>query len=356
MADQIDVSSTRPAPADGIDPSVRVPNAVRAAAARSEEIMRQVSGEPPVGDPPAPETPPAGDPPAAPPAPKPEPKARQKSETPPEQPPAGEIDWESRFNAMQGRFNKSNDDNRRLAETVSNLQNVIARMESTPPAPPPTPAELRPESLLSKEEIDAYGPEFLEVVGKKAREIAAAETRELREQIAKLNTGVEATTRVTAQTARENMFQSLDDQVPNWRELNVDQNFLSWLRLPDPYSGAIRQDLLTAAFEQNSTPRVSAFFQGFLTEEAAVAPVRTTPPVTPPASTPQKVPLAQFAAPGRAKSAAANGAPAEKPIIKRSEVTQFYAEVAAGKYRGRDDEKNRAEAQIFEAEREGRIR
>jgi hypothetical protein len=154
--------------------------------------------------------------------------------------------------------------------------------------------------------------------------------------------------------ARDNMLGALDEKIPEWRDLNNDQNFLAWLRLPDPFSGAIRHDLLKAAYDQNQTARVQAFFQGFLAEEAAVAPANNAPPARPGAA-PARVPLEQFAAPGRAKSAAAN-APAEKPIITRAQVTAFYADVAAGKYRGREAEKDANEAAIFSATNEGRLR
>lgn len=120
------------------------------------------------------------------------------------------------------------------------------------------------------------------------------------------------------------------------------------------FSGAIRHELLTAAYEQNNAPRVLAFFKGFLSEEAALAPNSQGEPDR--GVTPEKIPLESLAAPGRAKTAAAPGAPAEKPTFTRAEIATFYADCARGKFRGRDAERNRIEAQIFEAEREGRIR
>ena len=74
-------------------------------------------------------------------------------------------------------------------------------------------------------------------------------------------------------------------------------------------------------------------------------------PAQPPAG---KVPLEAFAAPGRAKTAAAT-APAEKPIITRAQIATFYADKAAGKYRGKEAEADRLERMIFEAQRDGRI-
>ena len=148
----------------------------------------------------------------------------------------------------------------------------------------------------------------------------------------------------------------MNEQLPNWREVNVNPEFLNWLKLPDPYSGAIRHDLLKAAHERNDAPRTLAFFKGFLAEEAATTPAERGPDLPDGASVQQKVSLESLAAPGRAKTAAATSAPAEKPSFTRAQISKFYADSAAGRYRGKEAEKDRIERQIFEAEREGRIR
>ena len=75
-----------------------------------------------------------------------------------------------------------------------------------------------------------------------------------------------------------------------------------------------------------------AFFNGFLAQEAALAPA--IPGVPAPAAD-GKIPLDTLAAPGRAKTAAAN-APVEKPSFTTAQIAQFYADSSRGKYRGRE--------------------
>lgn len=352
----------RNAPPGGIDPEVKVPKAVRDAALRSQKLFEEQNAPPVDPNAPPAAAPPAAndtiiisdtpiDPPAAPPA------------TPPAQPeppaapaaslPAGDTVSRADYLAMKGRFDKANANNVRLSEEVTNLRQLVTQLSAQPPAaaPPADPA-LNPTSLLTPQEIADYGPDFLDVVGKKAREIAGSEIAKLNAKIDELSRGVQATAQVTQQSAREQMFAKMDRDLPTWREQNSNEDFLAWLQLPDAYSGAIRGELLGAAYAQNNADRVLAFFKGFLTEEAATTPAIPTPPAAPAA---QKVPLETFAAPGRAKSAAATP-PAEKPIISRAQVSQFYLDVAAGKYRGREDEKNRLEAMIFSANAEGRLR
>lgn len=136
---------------------------------------------------------------------------------------------------------------------------------------------------------------------------------------------------MSAAQARRNLETTLDTQVPSWRDVNVAQEFHSWLALPDLFSGAIRHELLKAAYEQNDTPRVLAFFKGFLAQEAASAPAPYGQTQPAPADATQgdasgKIPLETFAAPGRAKTAAATGAPAEKPTFTHAQIAKFYAD------------------------------
>ena len=192
-------------------------------------------------------------------------------------------------------------------------------------------------------------------MGKKAKEELIPMVKAQAAKIAELEAKIQGVNNVVAQDAHGKLLATLDRDRPDWRELNGNPEFLNWLRLPDPFSGAIRHDMLKAAYAAGNASRVLAFFNGFLAEEAAVAPAPGDPD-TATNQTVAKVPLSNFAAPGRAKSAAGNTAPAEKPIFTRAQIADFYAEVAAGKFRGKDAEKSKLEAQIFLAQREGRIR
>lgn len=329
------------------DPNVTIPPAVKAAAARAEAARLAAypaPAEPPVvtseGNPPpvvVAEVPPAPAPPVV-----------------PVVPAAEEIDWEHRFNSMKGRHDKAQESIRQMSDQITSMQHVIATMSTAPVPGAPAPAA---KPLLTEQEVGEYGADFLSVVGKKAREEFNPEITGLRQKIEELQSQLSNVGGNIAASARDQMLSALDDVkngVPNWKEINKDPKFLQWLALPDLLSGAIRHNLLKAAWERNITPSVLAFFKGFLAEEAALDPAERGPDLTPVAPlAPEKVPLATFAAPGRAKSAAE--IPAEKPVITPAQIAKFYADSAAGKYRGNETEQKRLEAQIFDAQREGRI-
>jgi hypothetical protein len=334
-----------------IDTSVVIPKAVKARAARAEEIHNNAYKKEPVDEPGPKDN-------VAEPAPPAEPVevTPQGKEPPPAAAPAPEPpseDWKHKYESMKGRFDRSQEQLRGLSDQVGQLTSVVSSLKAAPPIPAPSP---HPNTLITPEEEADYGSEFLKVVGKKAQELFNPEVDGLKKQIDALQSKLDGVGGFVAQTAQSKLFEVLDRDCAGWREINMDQNFLAWLRLPDTYSGAIRHELLKVAFERNDGPRVLAFFQGFLAEEAAVDPVSGGDIPLPAALAPGKVPLEQLAAPGRAKSAAATPAPAEKPLITRAQIAKFYADIAAQKYRGKEAEKDRLEKMIFEAERDGRIR
>lgn len=339
-----------------VDTGVVLPKSVRrqVAQANSHYKKDELAPTPAAPEvPPTPTEPPAASPPvaqeAAPPA------APASAEPPapaaPETPPAPLVDWERKYHSVQGR-------NAQAQQTISSLRDRMAELEATVASTTRPAAAPAPERLVTDKEREEYGPDLIEVIGRRAREELNPLITTLKDEIAELRGNVQGTKTQLTKTGRSQLFLDLDKSVPEWRQLNDDQNFLLWLDLPDRYSGVIRQGLFDAALEQNNAPRVAAFFQGFLSEAASVparadltpAPVALTPvPAIP------KVSLESFAAPGRAKSSAGTPPPDEKPFITRAEITAFYADVNRGKYRGNEAEKDRLERMIFDANADGRV-
>lgn len=350
------------------DPSVRIPAAARAAAAKAEEIHKSIYGgvEPPQEtkeDNEKPENTPAPSPDL-----NPESLAKPKEEAPPAEakdppvtPPAEGADeetYEHKFKSMKGRFMRSERMVNELTDQVTSLrqENEALRRDLETSRQPAEPARAATrERLVTPKEEEDYGQELLQVVGKKAREELSPEVAELRAQVADLEARLSNVGTTVTMSARDKMIDTLDQRCPTWQEINTNPRFISWLQLQDKYSGAIRHELLKAAWEQNQSPRVLAFFDGFLAEEAATVPAEPEPAPQPDPGR-GKIPLETFAAPGRAKSAASSQAPAEKPYFTSAQISQFYVDVAAGKYRGKEAEKDRIERQIFEAGNEGRVR
>lgn len=276
--------------------------------------------------------------------------------TPPTEPPAKLTyeEMEHQLRSALGRDKSQRAQITALTERVDSLQNVIETMQSAPVLVTTAPLAPAMESLITKEDRDNYGEDMIELIGRKAQEIAGAQLAPLQNELASLKQRLEGTSTVIATNAHDRMLAALDERCPTWKQINFDNEFISWLGLPDLFSGAKRQELLLQAWEKNDTARVLAFFNGFLSEKAALAPATETTvlPVTP---QPDRPSLESFAAPGRARTSASIPAPDEKPFIKTSEITAFYASVRKGAYAGKDEEKDRLEQMIFSAQQEGRV-
>ena len=263
----------------------------------------------------------------------------------------------ARHDALQGRFVKQGDQLKSLVEQVGSMQRMMDQMAMQPSLvrrPSPTRA---PRACSPTTRSTTSAREFLDVVGRRAEEVFAPRAQAYEREISQLKQQVAGVGGYVARNARDEMMGVLDADVPGWRDVNMSDGFKAWLALPDPYTGGIRHELLKAAWDRNATSQAKAFFKGFLAEEAALAPARAAPAPAPARANgaPPRPSLEDFAAPGRAKSAATSDVPAEKPVYTRKQITTFYTDVAAGRWRGREDERKQLDHSISLAVVEGRI-
>lgn len=323
------------------DPNVQMPAAIRAAALRSAELHKQAYGETTIGTP-------------AEPAPTPAPEAATAPAEPTQEPapaaPAasGEQNWEHSYKSLKGRYDAQ-------STTISSLNNQVEALKRELAAKPAPQTPANPDLTfknITPEDREAYGEDFLDVAARAAQERLNPTIASIERQLAELKGTVTTTAVTTAQQAQDNMYATLTTKMPNWRDINKSSDFLAWVNLPDPYSGVIRVNMMREAHANNDAERVLNFFKGFLADEAAMAPASANEPEKP---KPGKVPLENFAAPGRAKAPAATQAPGEKETISTRQIAQFYLDVNKGHYRGNEAEKDRLEAMIFAAQAEGRV-
>lgn len=350
-----------------IDPDVKVPEAVKRAAAAAEaaqlaaypdQVKAAAEPPPPQGKdgiviaepPPAPPVTPQGnEAPPAPAAPEPAPVKMPA--------PADEQTWEQRFKSERGRHATTQTQLQQAIERLTSLENVIHDIQQTRAAPAPTPAPQppAPTRLVSEKEEDEFGTEMLDVMGRRAREIVSPELTAMRAEMEDLKQRLTGTVQRVTRNARQDMLNSLDTRMPDWRQVNEMAEFKAWLALQDPYFGVNRHSALLQAFEQNDTPRVLNFFKGFVSELAATTPAQDLPAaLSPPQSA--KPGLETLAAPGRARTPAQTSVPAEKQIITTADINAFYNAKARGMYVGREAEFNALEQELFKAQREGRVR
>lgn len=342
-----------------------LPKAVRKQIEEADRILAELNK--PAGDAPPQETPPEAPAPAA-----AAPEAPPQETPPPA--PQDESTWEARYKVLQGKYNAEvprlqsqvRDMGSQLGEMRQQLtmtQGLLASLgkpqESASSGASGTPAG-RDYRYVKDEERRDFGDELLDVVGRRAQEVLLPEIDKRIEDIAKrlgqTDQKVGSVVQKVVEDDQQKMLNQLSDAVTNWKQINVDPAFLAWLDSPDPYSGHLRRVMLDDAYQRNDGPRVIAFFQGFLNENAAVtnqsgkAPGRQAPAGT-------RVQMEDLVAPGKPIAGAA-GAPneAEKRIWTQAQIAEFYADCAKGKYRNNPKKRDQLEMDIFMAQAEGRIR
>ena len=246
-----------------------VPPAVAQAAARAEELQRELNAENSPVEPPQPE--PAPEHP-------PEPEGQPAPAAAP-----GNRDWERDFAAMKGRYERAEAEAKNLKDRLDGMEALLAKVQTTAPAPRPAPEQTFSKLVTPQEESD-YGKEFLDVVGKRAKEELLPELAELKSTVEHLKGGMATVGTTIAKSAEERVYDALDGEVgTDWEQLNYDPGFKEWLQQSDPYAGRKRHDMLTEAFGRHDAQRVVKFFKGYLTEAAAVDPQtpRGAPSLTP---------------------------------------------------------------------------
>ncbi|QGM46119.1 hypothetical protein [Methylocystis heyeri] len=337
-----------------IDDAVNIPSAVRAAAARSEQLVA-TQGAPEAPTNPATEVAPIPiEPEVTAPAattPTPTPATAPAAPTPAAPTPAAQQFSAEEFETMRQRAMAAEGRAKAEAQSNNNLRQLLAATSMQTPVVPATPPQDM-TGLITKADEEAYGTDFLDTVKRAARESLGQEIADIRQQLGSVNQKFSGLGQITQDQARANMFANMDNRLPEWRQLNEDKKFLEWLQLTDPFSGATRMQLLSNAVQQADANRALAFFQSYIAEAGiAAAPAsaetrREVPPVS----------LSTLAAPGRAPAHTPSQGGGDKPIISRAQISKFYADVASGKYAGRDKERTATENAIFAAQRENRIR
>lgn len=375
------------------DPSVKLPPAVKAAADRAEALSAQakqareanaasgadrtigetaaqptVPNSPPGNvlmatfDPNNPRPPEPGDPrlthvqsqTTAPPAP-----------TPPV--PQTPDDWEHQFKSLKGRYDREQEDKRRLSQQVIDMQRLMAQVTPLPaqnegsgvrfPVAPPPPGR-----RVTQKEVQEYGEDLMDVMGRRAVEVYEPLLQQVVGELQQVKRQIGGVQNTVAYDAQVQMYKDLAKEVPNWEAVNNHPMFAQWLDQVDPLSRQTRRSFLNAAHNANVSGHVVDIFKGFLSDVAARSPAYLPSPQPGNgasysqgngATTPQ-VDLMALAAPGRAKTGQTT-VPPEKPIYNATDITQFYRDKTAGRYAGREAEADALERSFIAAGNEGRI-
>jgi cellulase/cellobiase CelA1 len=178
---------------------------------------------------------------------------------------------------------------------------------------------------LTSDDYQNYGSDLINFTQRAAAQALSPELQEIKQQNAEMQ-------RRLAQESRHRLDQTVEQAVPNYREIDRDPGWHRWLLSTDALSGCARQQLLNDAIARGDAPRVIGFFHSFVRETGGPA---------------------DHQAPAQSRQSRAS-APSGR-IYSRREISKLYDQHRRGAYVGREAEWARLEFDIIQAGAEGRI-
>jgi hypothetical protein len=257
--------------------------------------------------------------------------------------PQSQDSLDHKFRTLQGMWNAERAQNKALESQLSQLSQqvqVLVAAASKPAAPVQTPA---PQA--DPRDAAQFGEDMVEMVQRYTtraleamRSDVAAVAADLDKRLKSLEGQIGGVSQKTEMTLEQAFYGALDQAVPEWRQINVDERWLAWLGEVDEVYGAPRQAALESAHQRMDAKRVIAIFNQFK------------------AATPAKPKLESQQTPsGSGQPAPVPQAEPVKRMVSTKLVKQFYDDLAKGRYRGREAEADRLQAEIDRAAMEGRI-
>lgn len=283
-----------------------------------------------------------------------------ESQSPPAPQPHADEKWEQRYRVLKGKYDSEVP---RLSRQISSmeghieaLQHQISTLQTQSPEVKNTPVLGKAPKLVTDDELEDYGEDLVDLIGRRAQEVYEPRIQELQDELKSLKDQVGGVSEKVERTDHGRVEGKLDSEVKDWRQLNTDPEFLAWLDVRDVYSGQYRGSLLREAYANGDADRVVQIFKGFLNEHAVVSqPVATEQASQGSQQGKPKVDAAQLVAPGTPKAPSA-GAQKEKRIWTQSEIKKHFHAVHTGKFKGSREKQDAIEKDIIAASREGRIR
>ncbi|MBT2772925.1 hypothetical protein J7J47_11895 [Halomonas sp. ISL-60] len=275
------------------------------------------------------------------------PEGAQSAEAPKDEPKPQTQDalyWQHRFQVLQGKYNGElpalRKENEQLKQQVADKDRRIQELEKQAP--------VTDNSGISDDQLaqfkESFGEDLVTFIERMSKQNAAApetgNTKELQDRLDRLEAEKEADAAEKREDAEARFWSSLEQAVPSFRQINSDPAFLQFLSKFDPQTGRQYQQVLSEAQQSLNAKGVADIFKLHLSQATPKTPEKRTVPDE------QVEPRTTKAAPTPSSQGG--------KLWTGAEISQFYRDKTAGRYAA--DEAQRLEADIFAAQREGRVR
>lgn len=293
---------------------------------------------------------------------------QQQDETPPESPPTPEeetprekpaeeapdaaAEWKRKHDALFGKYSSEIGQARgEIRDLKAEIERLTASMATAKAEPPKQDNKSKGIDLKDYDEYDDAFKRLAQTVARLEEENASLTT-----QLQTVTSGVQQQVSSRLAPVEESVKRreyadfigALQAQVPHLDALNTDPDFLAWLAQPNPYdpNGGNFGDTLRAAESLRNVGAVAKLFNDFAAQSGKY---KSETPISPAAS-----PRPKNVQPSSSPSIP-NPTDRGSRMWSKTEIERFYADIAQGKYRGREDEVRAMKHEIFQAGVQGRI-
>lgn len=273
-----------------------------------------------------------------------EPESEPESEPKPEpaQPPAPSDDWEQKYKTLSGKYQNEvprlHNEIRELRGALDALHQQIANANK--PQEPETPP-----SLVTPDDVDAFGEDLVDLQRRVAREVLAAETEKLRKE----NESI----RQQMQQVQGNSFEArLLQAVPDFQQVDQDPRWAAWLDEFEPMLQGPRRTIAQAAFSRGDVQAVKTYVDLF---KQAIEPAEK-PDLRAQQAASRQAELQRQVQPSKAAAPAATPKPGKDRVFTRQEAEQSYNHIRHLLAKGKLDAAAALEQEISAAWMEGRVR
>lgn len=204
--------------------------------------------------------------------------------------------------------NKLKAANQELERKVNDLATQVQELKATPkPTAPPADAN----------DIATYGPEMLDLIERRASEIVAQQLATLTPQLEQTRAQVAEIAQTQYRSEADEFYGELKKAVPDWEQINADEQFIGWLAEVDPMFGVPRQQAMNHAGKTMNHAQAASLFNGYKTAFGLNQPAAAAPaPVPRPQVSPSPRTVGASSAPSMREP---------ETSVKKSEISAHYA-------------------------------
>jgi hypothetical protein len=208
----------------------------------------------------------------------------------------------------------------------------------------PEPEPEKPASLVTDEDVDAYGADLVDLQRRVAQEVMQAELAKIRKESEQLK---QQMTQVRGSTFEARLLQA----VPDFAEINQDARWFEWLNEFDPLIQGPRRQVAQAAYEREDANAVKAYVDLFKKSIGAQSekPAQNV-------KQDKQAELQRQVQPARVASTAAPASASQQArVYSQREMAAGYERIRTLISRGKLEEASALEQELSAAYMEGRV-